>query len=122
MASDYEDMRIQAECADCGFIFNLCFGTDCPRCHHTGVVWARLVSKQEYEQNYHLYGTIAGKVLRKRLDEWAQEESVLKYTGRPPFRVTETNWTLTEGEKLDVAELYRMAALEDKRTVSEPIG
>src|ERR1039458_5039658 len=29
---------------------------------------------------------------------------------------TEHNWTLTDGEKLDVAELYRTLALEDPRT------
>ena len=32
------------------------------------------------------------------------------------FRVTEFNWTLTDGEQKDVAELYRMHALEDTRT------
>jgi predicted Zn-ribbon and HTH transcriptional regulator len=39
--------HIAAECAECGFLFDLKFGTDCPACHHTGVKWAQLITEQE---------------------------------------------------------------------------
>ena len=119
---DEEVPNIQACCASCKFTYNMAFGYDCPRCHGTHIAWARLISESEYAQNRTLYGTVARNVLRDRLDEWAKEESVLKHTSRPSFRVTEYNWTLTEGEKLDIAELNRLHALEDTRTEAEPIG
>ena len=124
MASDYdpEVPHIQAECSTCHFVFDLKYGTDCPKCHNVGVAWARLVSKQEYEQNYNLYGGVARNALRQRLDAWATEEELRKHFGRPSFRVANFWNDTTEGDKMDVAELYRMYALEDDRTKSEPIG
>ena len=87
---DEEVPNIQACCANCKFTYNMAFGYDCPRCHGTPIAWARLITNEEY-----------ARALARN---------------RPSFRATECNWTLTEGEKLDVAELYRMYALEDKRT------
>jgi hypothetical protein len=83
--------HIAACCADCGFIFDLKYGTDCPACHHTGVKWAQLVSDEEVQQR----GMYAQQRLRHRLNEWM----------------------LTEGEKTDINELERMFALEDNRDV-----
>ena len=56
--------HIVAECAECGFLFDLKWGTDCPACHHTGVKWARLVSEQEAQ---------ARTNLRSSLDAWSKD-------------------------------------------------
>lgn len=55
MQIDDDDVpNIQAQCAGCGFLFDMRFGLDCPACHHIGVKWAQLVSKQEAsEVNMH---------------------------------------------------------------------
>ncbi len=47
ICNDNDVPNIDACCAECGFIFDLKFGTDCPACHHTGVRWAHLVSAEE---------------------------------------------------------------------------
>jgi hypothetical protein len=39
--------HIQAECANCHFIFLLNFGVTCPKCHMEGVRWARLVTEED---------------------------------------------------------------------------
>lgn len=64
--------HIAAACADCGFVFDLKFGTDCPACHHTGVKWAQLVSDEEVQKR----GAYAQQRLRARLDEWMQSEQL----------------------------------------------
>ena len=43
MAFNDEVPHIQAECSACSMIFDLKYGVDCPRCHGTGVKWARLI-------------------------------------------------------------------------------
>ena len=90
--------HIQAECSDCGFIFDMKFGTNCPACAHTGVKWARLVTEQEAQD----FGSEARMRLRTALDR--------AYPGRlcSPY-------ALTEGELKDIAELDRMFSMEDKR-------
>ena len=40
---DNDVPHIQAQCAGCGFLFDMKFGNDCPACHHIGVKWARLI-------------------------------------------------------------------------------
>lgn len=81
--------HIAAACANCGFIFDLKFGTDCPACHHIGVAWAHLLTEQEAKER----GAYAQQQLRAGLDAWG----------------------LTEGDNKAIAELDRMYALEDKR-------
>lgn len=62
------------------------------------------------------YGGVARNALRQRLDAWATDEELRKHFGRPSFRVANFWNDTTEGDKMDVAELYRMYALEDTRT------
>jgi hypothetical protein len=56
--------HIQAQCAQCGFLFDLKFGTDCPKCNHVGVSWAHLVTEEEME-----FGSEAQRQLREALDK-----------------------------------------------------
>ena len=77
MNSDPNVPHIAACCADCGFVFDLKFGTDCPSCHHRGVKWAHLVSDEEVQQR----GSYAQQSLRHRLDEWA--DCLDEYQHRP---------------------------------------
>lgn len=67
--------HISAQCAHCGFIFDLKFGTSCPACHGIGVKWARLVTEQEAQER----GAYAQQELRKDLENWeqTQQEDVL---------------------------------------------
>ena len=90
--------HIQAQCAECGFLFDLRWGTSCPSCNAIGVKWARLVTEQEAQD----FGSEARMRLRTALDR--------AYPGRlcSPY-------VLTEGELKDIAELDRMFSMEDKR-------
>ena len=60
--------HIQAQCADCGFLFDLKFGTDCPACHHVGVSYVRLVTDEEYMEERKLRMDAARTALRSALD------------------------------------------------------
>lgn len=64
---DNDVPNIQAECSQCGFIFNLRHGLDCPACHSVGVKWARMVTEQEAQD----YGSEARTRLRNALDSLA---------------------------------------------------
>lgn len=39
--------HIEAQCAGCGFLFDLKFALCCPACKHVGVSYARLVPMEE---------------------------------------------------------------------------
>ena len=99
--------HIEACCADCGFMFDLKFTTDCPACHHTGVRYARLVTEEEAKERY---GEVASKRLSTALDRITDWQAGKDYPGRlcSPY-------THTEGDHKDIAELDRLYALEDKR-------
>lgn len=87
--------NIQAECADCGFIFDLKFGVDCPACHHTGVRWARLVTEQDRSARSEMRAR-----LKDRLNEWLEDSR------------TRIKSSLTEFEKNSIAECEAIYALD----------
>jgi predicted Zn-ribbon and HTH transcriptional regulator len=91
-ADDPKVPHIEVQCAECGFLFDLKFSTDCPACHHTGVRYARLVSEEETKERY---GTEAKSRLRTALDR-------------------NTEWQ-APGAAKDIAELDRMFTMEDTR-------
>jgi hypothetical protein len=96
MASEHDDLHVQAACAKCDFIFDLVYGPDCPRCRHVGVAWARRISTEEYRQ------------MSQSLDECEMRRRA--YPGS----------LLTEGERLDIEELDKLYALEDRRQQCRP--
>ena len=59
--------HIEAQCAECGFLFDMKWGLDCPACHHTGVRWARLVTEQEAQARPQLRAAL------DRITEWKRE-------------------------------------------------
>jgi hypothetical protein len=93
--------HIEACCAHCGHLFDLKFSTDCPACHHTGVRFAHLVTKEEEKARY---GEAASSRLRTALDR--------AYPGRLD---TLRSPSLTEDDLKDIAELDHIFALEDNR-------
>jgi hypothetical protein len=125
--------KIVGECARCGHLYDICRnGFVCNACGNTGNPRGA-----RFEDTNAVYGAIAGNELRRRLDDWAVDEKMrikseknkvlrrrLDEWAKEPKRsdvqyqhyVTKHNWTLTDGEQKDVAELYRMLALEDPRT------
>jgi hypothetical protein len=90
---DNDVPHIQAECSECGFIFNLRHGTDCPACHHIGVKWARLVTQQEAQE----YGSEARTRLRNALDSLGSAS------------------TMSLAERKSIDECEAIYALEDHR-------
>lgn len=42
-----EAPRVTGACAGCGFVFDLFFGLDCPRCRNNGLAWASYVAAPE---------------------------------------------------------------------------
>ena len=96
--------HISAQCAHCGFIFDLKFGTSCPACHGIGVKWARLVTEQEAQER----GAYAQQELRKSLEAFqAQVEKDVPFMYSP--------YSHAEGDLKDIAELNRIYAMEDTR-------
>jgi hypothetical protein len=108
MIGDDMPFHIQASCASCEFLYDMKYGAECPKCHSTSVAWARRIDAEEYarERNF-LFGDMARQMIRKRLDEWAKEE---QNHSRTSFLVN-----LTYGDRLDIAELNKIFALEDNR-------
>ena len=109
MSRNYADENdvphIQAECANCHFVFDLKFGTDCPKCHHVGVKWARLVTEEEAKQ----YGDAARRQLRIALDritEWEERDPRIR------FSVTECNWSVDSEEQRSIDECEKIFALD----------
>jgi hypothetical protein len=90
---DNDVPHIQAECSECGFIFDLRHGTDCPACHHIGVKWARLVTQQEAQE----YGSEARTRLRNALDSLGSAS------------------TMSLAERKSIDECEAIYALEDHR-------
>lgn len=82
--------HIEAQCAKCGFLFDMKWGLDCPACHGVGVRWARVVTNADALSGY-----------------W--ENHPEEYIER--MRIV----SLTEGDYADIAELDRMYAMEDPR-------
>jgi hypothetical protein len=102
--------HIQAECSACHFVFDMKFGADCPACEHTGVAWARRITIEEYNRE------------RAAKPSYFRRQDLEYNTKRLPQRqyyyynnFTREEHTLTEGEKLDIAELDKMYALVDPR-------
>ena len=44
--------HIEAQCAKCGFLFDMKWGLDCPACHSVGVRWARVVTEEEARMSF----------------------------------------------------------------------
>jgi len=106
--------RIQAQCAECGFLFDLCKGTDCPACHHTGVRWARLVNEDEEVA----CGLIAQQRMRRRLDAWANEEEMrraMRSFSQGIQYSNETGLPLSKDERKSIDECEAIYALKDER-------
>jgi hypothetical protein len=99
-----DNIHIQAECADCNFLFDATKGFDCPRCKSVRMSWARRITDEDYAREQ-LFDKVRS-TMRQRLDEWAKEE---QSRSRTSFLVH-----LTEGDRLDIAELDRMYALQQE--------
>ena len=69
-ADDPQVPHIEAACADCGFLFDLKFSTDCPACHHTGVRYARMVPEQEAKERYANAAQSQLRTAMDRIMEW----------------------------------------------------
>ena len=68
----YDDVpHIQAECSTCSFVFDLKWGLSCPRCHSTGVKWARLA-----ESEYSLRAAAAQNQMRETLGNYMDEQAI----------------------------------------------
>jgi hypothetical protein len=80
--------RIQAECAECGKLFDIKFGFSCPSCHYTGMSIATLIANAE--------------------------NVMLSYTNDYPGRLC-SPYAHTQGDAKDIAELERLYLLEDNR-------
>lgn len=98
-----DNFRIQAECADCKFLFDATKGLDCPRCRSAHIAWARRITDEEYARERNaLFGDYAERLLRKKMDEFVERHrAVLR--------------SLTVGDELDIAELERMYALQEDK-------
>ena len=119
-----DNFRIQAECADCKFLFDATKGLDCPRCRSVHIAWARRITDEEYARERNaLFGDYAERLLRKKMDEFTAEktkshlrdalariERHRDYPGR-----LSSSYSLTEGDRLDIAELDRMYALQEDK-------
>src|ERR1035437_7203375 len=95
---DNDVPHIQAQCAGCGFLFDMKFGNDCPACHHIGVKWARLIKCATCGDT----GNVNGEPC-----EGCTMESQRALLCSP--------YAHTEGDTKDISELDRMFALEDNR-------
>jgi hypothetical protein len=125
---DNDVPHIQAQCAGCGFLFDMKFGNDCPACHHIGVKWARLIKCATCGDTDNVNGEPCEGCIRaeptmesqralhddpamKAVDTYLRwQTSAIDYPGRlcSPY-------AHTEGDQKDIAELDRMFTLEDKR-------
>ena len=103
-----DNFRIQAECADCKFLFDATKGLDCPRCRSVHIAWARRITDEEYSRERNaLFGDYAERLLRKKMDEFVERHR--DYPGR-----LASSYSLTEGDRLDIEELDRMYALQEE--------
>lgn len=80
--------RIQAQCAECGRLFDIKFGLECPSCHYTGTSIATLIAS-------------AASVIQSHTND---------YPGR-----LASSYAHTQGDVKDIAELNRLYSLEDLR-------
>ena len=122
-----DNFRIQAECADCKFLFDATKGLDCPRCRSAHIAWARRITDEEYARERNaLFGDYAERLLRKKMDEFVErhihdhkvELRFNPYEHRY-YRVAELGNLIpvngvTEGDRLDIEELERMYALQEE--------
>ena len=106
-----DNFRIQAECADCKFLFDATKGLDCPRCRSVHIAWARRITDEEYarERNAFLFGDYADHTVELRFNPYEH-----RY-----YRVAELGNLIpvngvTEGDRLDIEELERMYALQEE--------
>jgi hypothetical protein len=102
MRIDDDIPHIQAACRNCAFIYDLRYGTTCPKCHDIHVSWARLITQKEYKEVMHpnlrmhdgqtinRLSDMVERQMRKELGEYADEQ-------------------------LDIRELDKMYKLEDTR-------
>ena len=104
MRIDDDDIpHIQAECAGCGFTFDMKFGLGCPRCHAMGVKWARL-----------LHCATCGDTGNVNGEPCIACGVPITYHSDYPGRLSSPH-AHTRGDERDIAELYNIFKLEDTR-------
>lgn len=110
MMYDESVPHIQASCRDCAFVYDLRYGTHCPRCQGVHVAWARQITQGQYKETFHSAREQFDKAFERKADSLLDTVRRLGYPGRLSYP-----YSLTPGDELDITELDRMFTLEDTR-------
>ena len=101
--------HIQASCRDCAFVYDLRYGTHCPRCQGVHVAWARQITQEQYKETMHPHEQF-NRAFEQKAEALLDTVRRLGYPGR-----LSSPHSLTPGDELDITELDRMFTLEDTR-------